>query len=224
MRVILYGDSMTEYLHRPPRMLSEHLRQLQPHTVYDISNWAIGGTRAELVLYRLLYEFWHGRERMLPLTQSRPDILVIESCAFNNANDREEGISNFHFIWDHILEACRQHAPQARIITYLTIAGAPVVPQEKSNRLFFRSHPEIFSYRHKWREIYQQAFVEWALGQKDRGVEFVDVRAEVRRQEALGIERTHWISADGVHPNPAGVELISEWIARTIAQPGEPQP
>ncbi|MGC8623816.1 MAG: SGNH/GDSL hydrolase family protein [Phycisphaerae bacterium] len=218
MRVILYGDSMTEYLHQPPRVLAEHLQQLQPSVSYEFFNWAIGGTRAELVLYRLMYEFWHGRARMLPLTQSRPDILVLESCAFNNANDREEGLSNFHHIWDQILAVCRRHAPQARIITYLTIAGCPIVPEEKANRLFFRAAPEVFTYRHKWREIYQQAFVQWV---QDNGVEFVNVREEVLRRESQGVPRTHWISADGVHPNPEGVALISELIAHGVAAAGE---
>ncbi len=213
MRILLYGDSMTEYLHRPPRMLTEALQALQPDQAYEISNWAIGGTRAELVLYRLLYEFWHGRERMLPLTQSRPDILVIESCAFNNANDQQEGINNFKHIWDQIIKVCRDHAPQARLITYLTIGSSPTVPEERANRLFFHALPEIFELRHKWREIYQDAFEQWAA---QAGIECVNVRKEVKRQEALGVPREHWISADGVHPNPNGVELISQKIAAAI--------
>ena len=217
MRIILYGDSMTEYLHRPPRMLVDALHDIQPDRAYEISNWAIGGTRAELVLYRLLYEFWHGRERMLPLTQSQPDIVVIESCAFNNANDREEGIGNFRQIWDQILATCREHAPNARMITYLTIGSSPMVPQERSNRLFFHALPEVFAYRHTWREKYQDAFEQWV---KQTGVELVNVREEVKRQEALGVPREHWISADGVHPNAAGVELISRALARAIAGPG----
>lgn len=221
MRVILYGDSMTEYLHRPPRVLADYLQQLQPETTYEISNWAVGGTRAELILYRLEYEFWHGRERMLPLAQSRPDILVIESCAFNNANDRESGLGNFTHIWNQIVATCRQHAPNARIITYLTISSSPNVPEDRANRLFYRSLPEVFANRHKWREIYQDAFVQWAIS---AGVEFVNVREQVRRHESSGVPRTHWISADGVHPNQAGVELISEWIAQSIASPGGKKP
>ena len=217
MRIILYGDSMTEYLHRPPRMLADALHELHPDQAYELSNWAIGGTRAELVLYRMLYEFWHGRERMLPLTQSQPDIVVIESCAFNNANDHEEGIENFRQIWDQILAACREHAPNARIITYLTIGSSPMVPEERSNRLFFHALPDVFACRHKWREIYQEVFAQWA---KESGVELVNVREEVKRQESLGVPREHWISADGVHPNVAGVELISTRLAGAIAGPG----
>ena len=217
MRMLLYGDSMTEYLHRPPRMLTDALQALHPEHVYEISNWAIGGTRAELVLYRLLYEFWHGRERMLPLSQSRPDILVIESCAFNNANDQQEGIGNFKHIWDQILKVCREQAPQARVITYLTVRSSPAVPEERANRLFFHALPEVFALRHKWREIYQDAFEHWVT---EAGVECVNVRKEVKRQEALGVPRGHWISADGVHPSPAGVELISWKIAAAIVSPG----
>jgi hypothetical protein len=217
MRIILYGDSMTEYLHRPPRMLADALRDLNPGLDYELSNWAIGGTRAELVLYRLLYEFWHGRERMLPLSQSQPDVLVIESCAFNNANDKHEGLDNFRHIWNQILAVCREQAPQARIVIYLTISSSPLVPEERANRLLFRALPEVFVNRHKWREIYQDVFEQWA---GEVGVEIVNVREEVKRQEALGVPREHWISADGVHPNPAGVELISRWIARAIAGPG----
>ena len=217
MRVILYGDSMTEYLHRPPRMLAHHLHELSPEATFRFSNWAIGGTRAELILYRLRYEFWHGRERMLPLSQSQPNILVMESCAFNNANDRDEGLANFAHIWDEILLTCRQHVPNIRIITYLTISSSPTVPAEGANRLFFHALPEVFAYRHHWREIYQEAFVQWAA---NRGVEFVNVQAEVRRRETQGVPREHWISADGVHPNAEGVELISEHLARAIAGNG----
>lgn len=213
MRILLYGDSMTEYLHRPPRMLTEALQALQPEKAYEISNWAIGGTRAELVLYRLLYEFWHGRERMLPLIQSRPDILVIESCAFNNANDQQEGIGNFKHIWEQILKVCREQAPQARLITYLTIGSSLAVPDERANRLFFHALPDVFALRHKWREIYQDAFEQWVA---QAGVECVNVRKEVKRQESLDVPRGHWISADGVHPNAAGVELISQKLAAAI--------
>ena len=218
MRILLYGDSMTEYLHQPPRMLTDALEALHPGQVYEISNWAIGGTRAELVLYRLQYEFWHGRQRMLPLTQSRPDILVIEACAFNNANDQQDGITNFKHIWNQILDVCREQAPQARLITYLTIGSSPAVPEERANRLFFHALPEVFALRHKWREIYQDAFEQWVT---QAGVEFVNVRKEVKRQETLGVPRQHWIAADGVHPNPAGVELISQKIAAAIVGSGE---
>ena len=209
---------MTEYLHQPPRMLTDALEALHPGQVYEISNWAIGGTRAELVLYRLQYEFWHGRQRMLPLTQSRPDILVIEACAFNNANDQQDGITNFKHIWNQILDVCREQAPQARLITYLTIGSSPAVPEERANRLFFHALPEVFALRHKWREIYQDAFEQWVT---QAGVEFVNVRKEVKRQETLGVPRQHWIAADGVHPNPAGVELISQKIAAAIVGSGE---
>ncbi len=217
MRMILYGDSMTEYLHHPPRVLAQHLCQRQPNRTYEFLNWAVGGTRAELILYRLLYEFWHGRQRMLPLTQSRPDILVLESCAFNNANDREEGLENFNQIWDQILAVCRLHAPQARIMTYLTIPSSPIVPEEKANRLFFRARPEVFAYRHQWREVYQQTFIQWV---QRNGVECVNVRDEVLRREAQGVPRSHWISADGVHPNPEGIALISEMMARGVVETG----
>ena len=221
MRILLYGDSMTEYLHRPPRMLTDALQALQPEKAYEISNWAVGGTRAELVLYRLLYEFWHGRERMLPLTQSRPDVLVIEACAFNNANDQQDGINNFKHIWDQIIKACRERAPQARLITYLTIGSSPTVPDERANRLFFHALPEVFALRHKWREIYQDAFEQWAT---EAAVECVNVRNEVQRQEALGVPRQQWISTDGVHPNAAGVELISQKLAAAIVGSGEIMP
>jgi lysophospholipase L1-like esterase len=213
MRIALYGDSMTEYLHNPPRVLTEHLQRREPRRTFEVLNYGIGATRAELVLYRLLNEYWHGRQRMLPLAVLQPDVIVLESCCGNNGVDREDGLKNFAYIWDQIIAACRAHAPAARLIAYLSIASSPQVPAESANRLFFRASPEIFAYRHHWRTVYQEAFAHWAGSNK---LELVDVRSHVLAQEKSGTPRHHWIAADGVHPNAAGVELISSMLAAAI--------
>ncbi len=83
-----------------------------------------------------------------------------------------------------------------------------------ANRLFFHAGPEIFANRHHWREIYQERFIEWA---RRRGVDLVNIRQAVQSAEAAGTPRTHWIAADGVHPNAAGVEKISAAIAEKIS-------
>lgn len=213
MRIVLYGDSMTEYLHTPPRALAALLQEKNPGKTFDLLNYGVGATRAELVLYRLRHEFWHGRQRMLPLPVLQPAVLVLESCAFNNSNDQAAGLDNFTRIWDEILETCGELASHARLIFLATIASTPHPPAEMANRLFFHAGPEIFANRHHWREIYQERFIEWATR---REVELVNVRAAVQSSEAAGTPRTHWIAADGVHPNPAGVEKISAAIADYI--------
>jgi len=216
MRIVLYGDSMTEYLRAPPRVLTEQLQRRDPRRSFEAFNFGVGATRAELVLYRLLNEYWHGRQRMLPLSVLLPDVIVFESCAGNNGMDREDGLKNFSNIWDQIIAACRAHAPAAHIITHLSIASSPQVPDEKANRLFFRAQPEIFAYRHHWRTVYQEAFAKWAL---QNGLTFVDVRSHVLEMEKTGTPRQNWIAADGVHPNPTGVELISAMLADAILPP-----
>ncbi len=213
MRIVLYGDSMTEYLHTPPRVLAGMLQAQNPGRAFEILNYGVGATRAELVLYRLRYEFWHGRQRMLPLPVLKPDALVLESYAFNNSNDQAAGLENFTRIWDEILETCRELAPHSRLICLVTIASTPQPPGEMANRLFFHAGPEIFANRHHWREIYQERFIEWATR---RRVDLVNVRKDVQSAAAAGTPPTHWIAADGVHPNPAGVEKISAAIADKI--------
>ena len=214
MRIVLYGDSMTEYLHAPPRVLTEHLQRHDPGRSFEALNYGVGATRAELVLYRMLFEYWHGRQKMLPLSVLQPDVIVLESCAGNNGMDREDGLKNFTNIWDQIITACRAHAPAARIITHLSIASSPRVPEENANRLFFRAGPEIFAYRHHWRTVYQDVFAGWATR---NGLEFVDVRSRVVEMEKTGTPRQNWIAADGVHPNAAGVDLISSMLSSAIA-------
>ena len=212
MRIAIYGDSMTEFLHLPPQALAEHLASLQPQVDAELFNYGVGATRAELVLYRLRYEYWHGRQRMQPLPVLQPDILVLESCAFNNSNDQQAGLKNFTHIWDQILATCRELAPQARVLLYLTIPPIAAVPDERGNRLFFGALPEIFALRHHWRTIYQQAFAQWAAHQ---GLPLVDVRQHVFNMSAQ-TPINHWVAADGVHPNPTGVNLISAQIAAGI--------
>lgn len=219
MRIALYGDSMTEYLHRPPRVLTGHLEQIQADRHFEVFNYGIGATRAELVLYRLRYEFWHGRERMQPLPVLKPDVLVLESCAFNNANDQEGGLDNFRRIWDQIISSAQELAPQARVLLCLTIPCIPDVPDERANRLFYQAGPEIFHLRCGWKTRYQETFAQWA--QQIR-LPFVDIRSEVLRLEAMGTSRKQWIAADGVHPNPAGVDFISARIAAAIMQLPDP--
>ncbi len=213
MRIVLYGDSMTEYLHTPPRILAQQLERRAPDQSHELLNYGVGGTRAELVLYRLRYEFWHGRQRMIPLNVLKPDVLILESCAFNNSNDQQTGLENFTRIWDEILETCRHHAPQAQFMPLVSIAPSPLPPAEMANRLFFHAGPEIFANRHHWREIYQEHFVQWA---SDRGLNLLNLRQTVLAHEAGGTPRQSWIAADGVHPNPAAVELISTAIAEAV--------
>ena len=213
MKIVFYGDSMTEYLHESLRVFHEHFDPENKQSDLELLNYGVGATRAELVLYRMLYEFWHGRRRMEPLAKLQPDVLVMESCAFNNSNDRIEGFDNFHFIWDEILEVCRKQAPRALPLFYITIPPDFIIPDEMANRLFFRSRPEVFAARYEWRQRYQDHFAAWG---KSRGVDILDVRTEVLRREAQGLSRRELIHADGVHPNAAGVELISRALAVEI--------
>ncbi|NNM86835.1 MAG: SGNH/GDSL hydrolase family protein [Phycisphaerales bacterium] len=220
IRISLYGDSMTEYLHRPPRALAQALANEAPGREFELFNYGIGATRAELVLYRLRYEYWYGRERMAPLNILKPDVLVLESCAFNNSSDQQAGLDNFIRIWDEIIADCRELAPKALLLACLTIPSSPHKPDERANRLFYHAGAEIFALRHHWRVVYQQAFADWAV---HRSLPLVDLRRKVHEYEAQGVPRSHWIAADGVHPNAMGVELISTQIAREVVRlsPGE---
>lgn len=213
MKIVFYGDSMTEYLHDSLRMFRQHFDPSDRQTDLELLNYGVGATRAELVLYRMLHEYWHGKKRMLPLNKFHPDVLVMESCAFNNSNDREEGFANFDGIWDEILSACRSLAPAALHLFYITIPPALIIPDEFGNRLFFHSRPEVFSYRYHWRRFYQQRFAEWG---KSRGIDILDIRSEVEAMERDGFSRRELIHTDGVHPNAAGVDLISRRLAEEI--------
>ncbi len=215
MKIVFYGDSMTEYLHDSLRAFRDHFDPNGSLKNLELLNYGVGATRAELVLYRLLHEFWHGRKRMLPLEKLQPDVLVLESCAFNNSIDREEGFENFDSIWDQIATACQRHAPNAVALFYITIPPDLIIPDEQANRLFFRSRPEIFSYRYHWREQYQERFAQWG---ESRGIDILDIRRDVTAMEKAGHSRRELIHADGVHPNPAGVDMISRRLAEEIGK------
>lgn len=215
MKLVFYGDSMTEYLHDSLRAFRGYFAPALPESAVELLNYGVGATRAEMILYRMLHEFWHGRKRMVPLSVLQPDVIILESCAFNNAADRTEGLANFNAIWDQIYDACRIYAPKALTIFYITIPSAPVIPDELANRLFFHSDPAIFSYRFEWRSRYQDQFAAWAAA---RGIELLDIRCDVVAMEAQGQPRTAWIHADGVHPNAAGVDLISRRLAEEVTR------
>jgi|GEM_PF-3534714 len=213
MKIVFYGDSMTEYLHDSLRAFRQHFDPVGQRSDLELLNYGVGATRAELVLYRMLYEFWHGRKRMLPLATLQPDVIVMESCAFNNSTDREDGFINFEHIWDQIVSTCRQFAPRAATLIYITIPPDLIIPEEKANRLFFRSLPEIFAYRHHWRQVYQDRFAQWA---QSRQIDILDIRRDVFAMERKGMLHRDLIHADGVHPNAAGVDLISRRLAEEI--------
>ena len=44
IRISLYGDSMTEYLHRPPRALAQALANEAPGREFELFNYGIGAT------------------------------------------------------------------------------------------------------------------------------------------------------------------------------------
>ena len=48
MRIAVYGDSMTEYLHQPPRALAEHLARLQPPVDAQLFNYGVGAKSSNI--------------------------------------------------------------------------------------------------------------------------------------------------------------------------------
>lgn len=120
--IALLGDSMTDTLGRELYHLRTLLTKAYPDYTFKLINYGQGGTDMESGLYRLKNETTYLGETKPPLLSFRPDIVVVESFAYNHWSGEKYDLDRQWITIAKIIDTIKKDLPDTKIILAATIA------------------------------------------------------------------------------------------------------
>jgi hypothetical protein len=216
MKIVLLGDSMTEGAGKDCKYLREYLHVKNPSTNFKLFNYGVGGTRVGYGVWRLTHNYEFNGEKYCPLVKLDPDVVIVESFAYNNGSDGSYhgGLDHFRAMHQSIIDTLRSET-KAQIIYCITIAP--------DRERFLESVPNFIytpaSVRHQMaidREVYLKEAVKIA---ESNQLPVVNAYAETLKLAKKGIPLSTFIDpGDWIHPNAEGHKLIARMMVETLTK------
>jgi len=208
IRIVATGDSMTQSAGAGCPALAAELAKEYPDKEFEIINQGVGGTRAGYGLWRMTNEYEFEKEKLPPLVSLNPDVVILESFAYNNATDgllNDEGIEHFRDMHYKMVETIREKT-DAIIIFVVTIA--PDVNHFLENiPCFYNTPKSILRSMAEERMRYLEEAIQIA-GELE--LPLVNVYAETLAAKESGTPLGTFINPeDCIHPGPKGHELTA---------------
>jgi len=114
--IALLGDSMIDTLGTELNHLQNSLSEIYPQTKFNLINFGQGGNNVE-----------DGFKRLPLLFPKRPDIVVIESFAYNNFGNSSDGLNRHWLGLESLVNSLKSNLPQTKILLAATIAPNSVI-------------------------------------------------------------------------------------------------
>jgi lysophospholipase L1-like esterase len=138
-----------------------------------------------------------------------PDIIVVESCAYNHWSDSQSDLDNYWLTLAHIADAIR--ASGKKVLFLATIAPNSAVYAKSS------AAGASWSEEGRWDQarlvrLYLDTFIRFA---KNQNIPLVDVYHESLDTRGEG-DLLNINKSDYIHPSVAGFRLIADLLARGI--------
>ncbi len=215
IRIVATGDSMTQSAGEGCPALAAELAKEYPGKEFDIINQGVGGTRAGYGLWRMTNEYEFEKKTFPPLVSLNPDIVVLESFAYNNATDgllNDEGIKHFRDMHCKMVNTIRDKT-DANIIFVVTIAPdvnhfLETIPS------FYNTPKSILACMAKERMHYLEEAIK-IVGELN--LPLVNVYAATLAAQKDGIPLSTFINPeDSIHPGPEGHKLTARLIVEVM--------
>lgn len=210
------GDSMTQLWGPDMPELKDALSAEYHDLEFQLHNYGVSGTRAEYGKYRITHEFpnpfGEGNKRCLSAVS--PDLVIVESFAYNHRLDGRHHIPYYQDVLGQIIETIRETTP-AEILFLVTI------PPDKEN--FLDNVPTL-------KDVSAELRREWA-GYSD---EFLQAALEFAEKTQLPLANVYqrvldevdhgasirWFvdQNDNIHPSRHAYAATAEEIVRAIKE------
>lgn len=123
--IALLGDSMTDTLGKDLTHLKQLLRQDYPYHDFFLLNYGQGATDMESGLIRLTNQTTYLNEIYPPLLHYHPDIIIVESFAYNHWGPLLSDLDRQWLTIAKIIDTIKQYSAETSIILATTIAPNP---------------------------------------------------------------------------------------------------
>lgn len=207
--IALLGDSMVDTM-GDLKTLELALLQYWPNVTFKLLNYGVGSTPAESGLERLEKGFRNHEKDFPSLLTQTPDIVIVESFAYNHPPPTAEGLS-------------RQRDTLTQIIQKIKGAGAQpllLVTIGPNEETFAQGAPGI-SWDESQRKIAAQEirlFLDNAISfGKTLNIPTIDVYHPSLDKNGNG-KQIFINPNDNIHPSQAGIELVSDLVTQKLKE------
>lgn len=208
--IALLGDSMVDTLGHDLNGLKQLLRSSFPDYSFALLNYGQGSTDLESGLYRLTNSTRYLDSDYPPLISYKPDIIVIESFAYNHWSGNLYDLDRQWLTLDKIIKTIKEKSPETKII--LASAIAPDAKTFGDGKL---NWPKDLKYNSaQITKAYLQNLTNFATSQ---GYPLADAYHTSLGNDGNG-QAIFINQSDHLHPSNEGARLFYEKIMEAIKQ------
>jgi hypothetical protein len=207
--IAVLGDSMIDSLSAGIPDLEISLAQYFPHKKFNIINYGVGASDLEYALYRLRNNYRYLDTVHPSLLSLKPDIIVVESFAYNNFGNTQDGFDRQWLALGAITTEIKTNLPKTKIILATTIAplsssfavgsGTTYTAMEKIEKT-------------KTIKLYQNNLINFATSQK---FPLSDASTPSLNSQNEGLSELI-NDKDNLHPSALGSQFFCDTLAKTI--------
>ncbi len=212
MKIVILGDSMVDVLGEDLSYLRQELENYFPNIDFQFYNYGVGATDIEYGYERLTESYQYKNKRFPPLLSIKPDILIIESFAYNNFGYGQEGLDKHWLLIAEIIGKVREATPGTKIILAATIGPNSKIYGDGISGLHWNQAQKLIK-----AETVRQYLSNMVNFAESQGYPLVNAyRASV---DISGEGRPIYIDPeDNLHPSKNGKELFCEHLADKIKE------
>jgi lysophospholipase L1-like esterase len=207
--IALLGDSMVDTLGSDLLALKLALQQYFPTTVFNLLNYGVGARDIEYGLFRLTNNYEYRGKNIPGLLSQNPDIVIVESFAYNNFGNTEEGINRHQQALESITKTIHNSLPNTKILIATSIAPNSIVFGQGIQDLQLSAFDRLE--KTNTIKLYLQKTIDFA---NSKGYPLVDAYHLTLFGNDGSLEFIN--STDHLHPSATGATLFSDLLADTI--------
>lgn len=209
VKIVVLGDSMIDTLNPNLPQLSTTLNKYYPNVKFNLVNHGCGGGNIEDGLFRLLNDYEYLGTKRSSIISQQPDIIVVESFAYNNFGNSQSGIDRQWLALGAITTNIRQLLPNTKIVLAAAIAPNSIIFGNGISGTQFSSLDKIE--KTTTIKLYLQNLINFATSQH------FPLADAFHPSLTNGEGNKNLISTtDHLHPSGYGGQFFCDIIAKTI--------
>ena len=206
--IALLGDSMIDTL-ADFSYFQKSLTNIYPQYHFNILNYGLGASNIEYGLFRLENDYRYQDTFYPSLISQLPDIVIIESFAYNNFGNTQVGFDKHWLALGAIITKIRQQLPQAKIVLATTIAPNSAIFANNAPGINYSALEKI--QQTKTINFYLQNTINFAKSQK------IPLSDSYTPSLVNGDGNPVFINkTDNIHPSILGAQFVFDTILETF--------
>ena len=207
INLALVGDSMIDTLSED--ICQNSLHKYFPSTKFNLLKYGYGSSTIESVIGRLAEATIYLDKENPAILSLYPDIIVVESFAYNNFGNSGKGIERHNQSLKEITDFIKEKSPNTKIILASTIAPNSITFAGGIKNIHYSAFEKIE--KTSTIKLYLQNLINFA---RNNNLPLADAFSESLFDENGASEYID--SVDNLHPSDLGTELFCDVLAKSL--------